>query len=411
MNAPNPSLSQLKIDKSSPVAPKRQGRKWLWRGGIVAGVILAGLAVWRFAPGGVRVESALVVKAYPTQAMTRLTASGYVVAQRRAAVASKLTGRLVWLGVEEGSRVREGEILARLESEDLRAALERSTAQMRAASREIEAARSEMIDADLEFGRRAKLYRQEVIARAELDTSANRQRTASARLAAAKAQFDSAVAAEKEARVNLDYADIRAPFDAVVLTKNADVGDIIAPLGAATTARAAVVTIADMGSLRVEVDVSESNIGKISVGQPAEIRLDALPDVRFPAEAHMIVPTADRAKAAVQVKVKFLKTDPRVLPEMSAKVAFLERPPTANDLAPRTAVNPRAVVEKDGKKLVFVATKDKDAESATPREVVTGAAIGDVIEIVSGLEPGEKVALSPPPELVSGRAGKVTWEK
>ena len=143
---------------------------------------------------------------------------------------------------------------------------------------------------------------------------------------------------------------IRAPFDAIVLTKNADIGDIVTPIGAAANAKAAVVTIADMNSLEVEADVSESNLSQIRVGQPCEIQLDALPHARFRGAVHMIVPTADRSKATVMVKVRFIDKDPRILPEMSAKVAFLSRPVTAEDQKPRTALNQAALVNRKEKR-------------------------------------------------------------
>ncbi len=153
-------------------------------------------------------------------------------------------------------------------------------------------------------------------------------------------------AALNSAEVSIEYTLIRAPFDAVVLTKNADIGDIITPLGAAANAKAAVVTIADMSSLQVEADVSESNLKYVKLGQPCEIQLDAFQELRFRGEVHMIVPTADRSKASVMIKVKFLDKDSRILPEMSARVAFLERTVTVEEQKPRTAINPAAIIIK-----------------------------------------------------------------
>ena len=155
------------------------------------------------------------------------------------------------------------------------------------------------------------------------------------------------------------YTFIRAPFDAVVLTKNADVGDIVAPLGAAATARAAVVTIADMDSLLVEADVSESNLQKVKIGRPCEIQLDALPENRFRGTVHMIVPTADRSKASVMVKVKFLDKDDRILPEMSAKVAFLERSVTLEEQKPKTALNSNAIMMHNNTRSVFLVNENR----------------------------------------------------
>ena len=184
----------------------------------------------------------------------------------------------------------------------------------------------------------------------------------------------------------------------MVLTKNADVGDIVTPLGAAANAKAAVVSIADLGSLLVEADVSESNLEKIRMGQPCEIQLDALPDSRFRGAVHMIVPTADRSKATVLVKVRFVDRDSRVLPEMSAKVAFLERPVTAAEATPRTAVNQAAVATRDGRTVVFL----MKGERVTAAPVVLGERIGDLVEVKSGVKAGAKIAVKPLAKLKDG---------
>jgi RND family efflux transporter MFP subunit len=188
-----------------------------------------------------------------------------------------------------------------------------------------------------------------------------------------------------------------------VLTKNADIGDIVTPIGAAANAKAAVVTIADMNSLEVEADVSESNLAQIRSGQPCEIQLDALPQARFRGAVHMIVPTADRSKATVMARIRFVDKDPRILPEMSAKVAFLSRPVTPEDQKPRTAVNQAALVNWKDKKAVFVVKDKKVIE--TP--VTLGVQIGDMIEVLDGVKAGEQVVSNPPSRLRSGAAIKV----
>ena len=204
----------------------------------------------------------------------------------------------------------------------------------------------------------------------------------------------------------LEYTLIRAPFDAVVLTKNADVGDIVTPLGAAANAKAAVVTIADMGSLQVEADVSESNLEKIRSGQPCEVQLDALPGARFEGAVHMIVPTADRSKATVLVKVKFLDKDARILPEMSAKVAFLERPVKKEEQQPRTAVNPSAIVTRNGRKTVYLVKGSRVVET----EIKAGAPVGDMVEVLAGVKAGDKIVLKPLDKMRDGKRIK-TAEK
>jgi RND family efflux transporter MFP subunit len=214
---------------------------------------------------------------------------------------------------------------------------------------------------------------------------------------------NAAKAALHNADVAVEYTLIRAPFDGVVLTKNADVGDIITPLGAAANAKASVFTLADMNSLQVEVDVSESNLEQVKVGQPCEIQLDAFPESRFRGVVHMIVPTADRTKATVLVKVSFLDRDERVLPEMSAKVAFLQRQVRPDEQRPRTAINPAAVITRGGKTLVFLIRDNRVTE--TP--VSLGSRLGDMVEVLDGLKPGSRIALKPLDRLRNGSAVKI----
>jgi HlyD family secretion protein len=313
------------------------------------------------------------------------------VAQRKAAVASKATGRLEWLGVEEGSVVKSGQLLARLENRDVGATRAHAAANLATAKSNLEQAQVEQKDAARNLKRNKELVAQGIISQSDYDSAEARYNRDVAATAGARTSIDSAEAALAGAEAGLDYTLIRAPFDGVVLTKNADVGDIVSPLAAAANAKAAVVTLADMGSLEVEADVSESNLAKVRVGQPCEILLDALPESRFRAVLHTIVPTADRSKGSVMVKVRFLDRDPRVLPEMSAKVAFLERPVGPGETKPRIALPPSAIVQRDGKSVVFVVQGDKAVQ--TP--VTLGVRVGDLVEVVSGVKAGERIATRP----------------
>jgi RND family efflux transporter MFP subunit len=398
-------LSQLKIDKT-PMAARPAGR-WRRRYWLAAPVLVVVLIILYFSgvlkpPVNVQVVS--VQRTYPSQAFTLLNASGYVVAQRKAAVASKATGRLVWLGVEEGSRVRKGDVLARLENNDVIAQQAQADANLRNSRTVREQMLAELHDAELSFRRLRSLLAEGIVARADFDTAEARYRKAKAAVAGAEAGIGASTAALDAARVAVEYTLIRAPFDAVVLTKDADVGDIVTPLGAAANAKAAVVTIADMGSLQVEVDVSESNLGQVKQGAPCEIQLDAIPDTRFRGIVHMIVPTADRSKATVLVKVRFLDTDSHILPEMSAKVALLSRPVGSGDRRPRTTVNPSAVVVRGGRKVVFLVKKDRVEEAP----VILGPESGDLVEVVSGVKAGDRVVAKPGEDLRDGSRIKVT---
>ena len=383
----NNDLSKLRLDKSGANFQRRQK---IPRWGLIAIGTIAAMSIvfLLFVNRAIEVETAVVSRVYPSQSFTLLSASGYVVAQRKAAVASKATGRLEWLGVEEGSKVRTGEVIARLENRDVLAASDQAVAG-------VNSAKAELADAQQNYGRMKELREKGYVAQSDFDTADTRQKRAEAAVSGADAGL-------RSAQVAVEYTLIRAPFDAVVLTKNADVGDIVTPLGAAANAKASVVTIADMTSLQVEVDVSESNLARVKAGQPCEIQLDALPDSRFRGVVHMIVPTADRSKASVMVKVRFAERDPRVLPEMSARVAFLEREITRDEEAPKTAVNPAALVSRNGKQTVFVVNDDKSVETI----VTIGEKIGDGIEVRDGLKPGEKVVVNPPKKLRNGSAIK-----
>ncbi len=385
-------LSKLKIDKRPAVMlPGRNYRKIL-----LAVIILAvaggGLYASRslFSPV-VEVEVATASLVYPSQTFTLLNASGYVVAQRKAAVASKATGRLEWLGVEEGSRVKSGELLARLDNRDLVAGRDQAAAALVTSRTALDGAKAEFHDATLSYNRQKDLISQGITARADFDIAEARYHRALAAVAGATSSIKGAEAALSVAEVAIEQTRIRAPFDGVVLTKNADVGDIVTPLGAAANAKAAVVTLADMESLMVETDVAEANLEKVTVGQSCEILLDAFPTTRFRGLVHTIVPTADRSKATVMVKVRFVERDHRILPEMSAKVAFLERPVKAEEQKPRTALKPAAVASRDGRSVVFKVTGNRVVESP----VRLGALFGELQEVTSGIKAGEKVVLKP----------------
>ncbi len=388
----NEDLSQLKIDKTAAIyRPRRKKKFFYWVASIILIAIIIILYLTGFLAPSVEVEVANVTQIYPSQTFTVLNASGYIVAQRKAAVASKVTGRLVSIKVEEGSRVRKGEIIAQLENEDMLASKQQAEANLKVAQYNLEQAKAELTDAGLHFNRIKNLFEQDFVSKADYDTADARYKKAVALVESAEASVKASVAALQVAKVSLEYTLIRAPFDAVVLTKNADIGDIVSPFSAAANAKAAVVTIADMSSLQVEVDVSESNIQNVKIGQPCEIQLDALPDLRFRGKVHMIVPTADRTKATVLVKVSFIDRDKRILPEMSAKVAFLSREVKLEEQDPFTAINKDAVATRNGKSFVYLVMKDRVKE--TP--ITIGAQLGEMVEILNGVKAGDRVVLKP----------------
>jgi len=392
-------LSRLKIDKTAKTVPTIRRKRPMLIIGAAALIVLAAALYWMgiFTPAQ-SVEVATVSQTYPSQSFTLLNASGYVVPQRKAAVASKITAQLLEISVEEGSRVKKGDIIARLEGADAAAAQEQAQANVSVSRYSLAQARAELEDAKVSYEREKELVDQEYTTKAQYDSAEARYKKAAAGVSGAQSAVKAAEAAFTAAKVNVEYTVIRAPFDAVVLTKNADIGDIITPLGAAANAKAAVVTIADMNSLQVEADVSESNLEQVKAGQPCVIQLDALPDKRFRGEVHMVIPTADRSKATVMVKVRFVDKDPRVLPEMSAKVAFLSKAVGPEEEKSRTTINPAAVVSRNGKSMAFVIKEGQVEE----QEITTGEKLGDLLVVTGGVKAGDRVVLNPPKRLKSG---------
>jgi RND family efflux transporter MFP subunit len=379
METKNIDLSALRIQRSSeqetPPSVK-QRRNFLLGILITVAVIIAGyLGFQSLTAPAVEVTLTSVSWMSPSQSNAVLTASGYVVAQRKAAIASKATGRLVYLGVVEGDRVRKNDVIARLEDSDMRATLEQARANLRVNEADLK-------DAQKTLARQQTLLEKGLTTQAEYDAAEARTQRVLAGIEVAKAMVLSA-------DVALENTRIRAPFDGTVLTKNADIGEMVVPMAASVGSKSAVVTIADMSSLQVEADVSESNIERIVADQACEITLDAYPGIRYESYVDKIVPTADRAKATVMVKVAFKKYDRRVLPEMGAKVLFLTKPsdPSMLQAKPLLAIPAAALVERDGKKIAFRVVDNITSEVV----VTTGRELTGYVEILAGLTPGEKV--------------------
>jgi RND family efflux transporter MFP subunit len=400
------SLSRLAIDRSAGPAVRRRRplwrRWWIWLL-VLAAVAVAALVV-RGRQAAMSVDMATVASAYPSTSVALLNATGRVVAARRASVSSKGTGRLEWLGVQEGQMVKEGDVIARLENRDVAAQREQAQAQVQAARANLAQGQAELDDAQAALKRAQDLAKQNFISGSALDTAGARHNKARAAIDTLKAQIAVAEANARVAGVAYDQTLIRAPFTGIVLTKSANVGDIVTPFSSASGTTGAVVTMADMETLEVEADVSESSIAKIRVGQPAEIQLDAFPDLRLLGEVSRIVPTVDRSKATLLVKVAFVERDGRVLPDMSAKIAFLTRALTAAERQPVPAVRPDAIVRRDGREVVFVVTRDEQGggERVKSQPVTVGAKVGDLVRV--DLAPGTRVVSAPTERLADGAA-------
>jgi len=397
-----PDLTKLRIDRSAAPVVRRRRRKWIWFG-ILGAIFVAGGGWFALQPRVTTVQTTPIVTTYPSQQFVVLNSTGYVVAQRKAAISSKATGRLEWLGVAEGSRVKAGDVIARLDNRDVAAQSQSALANVRAAQAALEQVLAEERDALAQHKRNIDLVAKGFVSQSATDTSKARADRAVAGVANARAAVAAAQANARNAEVALDYTMIRAPFDGVILSKSANVGDMVTPFSSATDSKGAVVTMADMTTLEVEADVSESSLAKITVDMPAEITLDAMPNDRFRGRISRMVPTVDRAKATVMTKVKFDAIDPRVLPEMSAKVSFLSREVTPEQQKPLTAVGADAFAQRDGRTVVFVVKDGK----AVAVPVTPGVKIGDLTAITGDLKSGDRAVLRPDDKLTSGALVKV----
>jgi RND family efflux transporter MFP subunit len=374
MDSKNVDLSSLKIDRSENNRNKSKTKYFVYVALIVAILITAYFIIGSISTSVVEVKLTTVVKQSPGRSSAVLTASGYIVAQRKASVSSKGTGVLVYLGVVEGDKVKKGQIIARLDDRDI-------VAQLDEAKFNLQLYQAQLNELKNNYDREKELFSRGLSSQQNLDQAESAYKSLLANIDIADARI-------RAAEVSLENMIIRAPFDGTVLTKNAEVGEIVAPFGASTTSRAAVVTIADMNSLMVEADVSESNIEKIKQGQDCEITLDANPGKRYQGYVFKIVPTADRSKATVLVKVAFKNYDSSVLPEMSAKVSFLsEKTKDEEDQTPVLTAPLSAVEDVNGKKVVYL-VKDN---VAIQKEITIGRLFGNYVEITSGLDEGEKI--------------------
>lgn len=329
-----------------------------------------------------------------------LQATGYVTARRAATVSTQITGTLTEVLFEEGDRVVKGQVLARLEDHALRASLDMARANVKSALANVEAARAQLAQAQ------SDLRRQDELAASGMSTkqAAEQARTAvaanAAQLEARRREADAAAAQAAQTQVNFDYTVVKAPFSGVITAKAAQVGEIVSPLSAGGGfTRTGVGTIVDMESLEVDVDVNEAYIGQVKADMPAEAVLDAYPDWRIPAHVIAVVPSADRGKATVKVRVALEKKDQRVVPDMGVRVSFLAAKADAQAAPPPGVLVPKsAVVSRDGADVVFVVAGQK----AAARKVKQGTPVGEQAVVLDGLKPGEPIVTNPPEQLADG---------
>ncbi len=395
METKTADLSSLKIDRSHKDDRPSSKSKYITLAVVLVVIVVSVLLIYPilFAET-VEVKLTSVVLQSSAQTNAVLTASGYVVAQRQASVSSKGTGVLVFLGVVEGDRVKKGQIIARLDDRDIVAQLDEEKSSL-------QFYQAQLKEAENNYNREKELFNRGLTSQQALDAAETEHNTLLANLGIAEARI-------RAAEVSLENMIIRSPFDGTVLTKNAEVGEIVAPFGASTTSRAAVVTIADMTSLMIEADVSESNIDRIKTEQDCEIVLDAYPQKSYPGFVFKIVPTADRSKATVMVKVGFKEYDSRVLPEMSAKVSFLSGTVDSKMLSEEKflVVPVSAIKDEDGSVIVYKVEDDL----VVPVSIKTGRKIGSYIEVVSGLEAGDNIIEKISDEITAGIKVKIVQQ-
>jgi HlyD family secretion protein len=385
---PRPNLASLRIDKTKKNndRPRGKGRAIVITVIVVIALVIGYFALGRSITPAVKVKMATATMITGSDAAANLVATGYVVAQRKAEVASKGTGRLKELNFDEGDTVNAGQIIAVLDNDDIRAGLDQATAALHQAE-------VDTLNQGRNYSRVVGLSKSGAVTNSQVEDAEAAYKGALAGLAGANAQV-------RVAQVNLENTFIRAPFKGTILLKNAEVGEIVAPFASSATSKGSVVTLADMNSLEVEADVSEANINKVLVGQSCEIVLDAYPSVRYPGIVKKIVPTADRSRATVQTKVGFTQIDSKVLPEMSARVNFfLDTASASRGGAQMLALPKEAVTTRDGQKVVFKIV----GRYVTSVSVKTGREVGKMIEVTEGITAGDQVVLSPPGKMASGQ--------
>jgi RND family efflux transporter MFP subunit len=412
-------VNQLRIDREEerPVHHRDGGGGGPWLGWILGSIVVlavVGAGGW-FAvarPDLMKVRSA-VAQAAPSgaagQAASLLDASGYVVARRQATVSSKITGKVMQALVEEGQHVEAGQVLARLDDSNIRANRDQAAAQVRAAETNLKLAQVALTQAGPTFQRSQKMFETGYLSAQGADNAKAAYDTARYNLEAAQRQLAVTRAGLQAAQDSVNDTVVRAPFAGVVTVKNAQPGEMVSPISAGGGfTRTGICTIVDMDSLEVEVDVAESFINRVRDGMPATVKLNAYPDWLIPAEVIAVIPTADRSKATVAVRIGFKVKDPRIVPEMGARVSFLSpTTETASAAAPpRGAIVPNEAVQpgdSDGQGVVFVIVGHK----LERRAVKLGATRPQGVTILGGVQPGEEVALGDQSKFKDGMSVKV----
>ena len=399
-------LKSLRIDRNAPPPPASRRVLWITLG-VVALVVLLALGGWLFAnrDRGVEVSTATVeaIGSGGGGAASVLDASGYVTARRMATVSAKITGRVREVLIEEGQRVEAGQVMATLDPIDADAQRSLSAAQLGAARSQVTGVQARLKEAEANAARLASLVRQQLVSRSQYDQAVAQRDALRAELLTARRNAQVAADGLRIADIGVDNTVVRAPFSGVVTAKAAQPGEIVSPLSAGGGfTRTGIGTVVDMDSLEIEVEVGEAFIGRVQPKMPVEATLNAYPDWKIPAEVIAIVPTADRGKATVKVRVALKARDPRIVPDMGVNVSFLEALRPAQADVPRGVRVPAdAIVKRDGGDAALVVTGEGD-DRVEQRALKLGRALGDGREVLSGLRAGEDVVIDPPAQLRDG---------
>ncbi|MCQ4166540.1 efflux RND transporter periplasmic adaptor subunit [Tahibacter harae] len=398
-------LKQLRIDRSAPPEPAAHKGRWIGLG--LAVLAVAGIGGWlAFGRGTTWVVATAVAQPITPAAAASssvLDASGYVTARRQATVSAKVTGRVAEVRIEEGQRVEEGEVLARLDPVDAQAALEQARTQLDAARALLVEQRVQLARAERDQKRQQDLVARKLTSQQASEDAVTEVAALRARIAAQERQVAVAQSGLDMAQVQLDNTVVKAPFSGVVTVKAAQPGEIVSPMSAGGGfTRTGIGTIVDMNSLEIEVDVNESYIGRVQPGQPVESTLNAYPDWKIPGKVIAIIPTADRSKATVKVRIGLDIKDGRIVPDMGARVAFLgeARPAPATDAKPIPGVLvPAEAIKNVGDASLAYVVKDGRLEE---RKLTLGQTMSSSRQVLSGLSAGDRVALAPPDGVKSG---------
>jgi RND family efflux transporter MFP subunit len=398
MSPDKQSLDDLRIDRGH--APRRRLSTGLILLVLLVVAVTAAIIWWFTRPKVPTVRTVVVREAAagPGGERTLLNGSGYVTARREATVSSKITGRVVEVLVEEGMKVEQGQVLARLDASNVQKSLELAEAQLKSAQKQLHETQANLDQAERELKRMTQLASEKVASASELDRVDAEAKSLRARLS--RQEADVAVA-EREVglwKQQIDDTIIRAPFTGIVTSKNAQPGEMISPMSAGGFTRTGICTIVDMSSLEIEVEVNESYINRVQPNAPVEARLDSYPDWKIPAKVIAIIPTANRQNATVKVRVGFDKLDPRILPEMSVKVAFQSSGSEAAPVRGGITIPKAAVRQREGRDMVWVVR-----EGRVERRAITVAdTLGNDVSVAAGLSGGERIAIEGTDQLVDG---------